>query len=246
MRHARERKVTVALLGTVAVGLFVFVAIAREVVEGEMRALDEALLLALRNAADLGDPLGPGWLEEAAVEITALGGYPVVLLVVALVLGYLVVDRKAGAALFVLFSVSGGALVSAVLKSHFERPRPDLVDQLDVIHTSSFPSAHAMVTTVVYLTLGALVVRFIRGHVLRVYVFAGAVLIAFLVGLSRVYLGVHWPTDVVAGWSLGAAWATLCWLAVSWLRTYRSRRKGEHATATEADRARHAPAQLEN
>lgn len=237
MRHARHHRGAVTLLAIVAAGVFVFFFIADEMVEGEIQAFDETLLLALRTPGDLNNPIGPSWLEEAALEITSLGGYPVVILVTLLVLGYLVMDRKISAAFFVLVSVTGGAVLSSVLKLQFDRPRPDLVDHLDIIHTASFPSGHAMITTVAYLTLGSLMTRFIARRALRAYVLCGAVLIALLVGASRVYLGVHWPTDVAAGWALGAAWAALCWLAVSWLRDHpvgsgRPRHPPHHPSAT--------------
>ena len=122
--------------------------------------------------------------------------------------------------------MGSGALVSYLLKNHYERPRPDLVEHLDVIHTASFPSGHATVTTVAYLTLAALVVRFFPDWRVRLYVLAVAVFISFIVGASRVYLGVHWPSDVAAGWALGAAWASFIWLCLSLLALYRGRRAG--------------------
>jgi undecaprenyl-diphosphatase len=126
--------------------------------------------------------------------------------------------RKRGAALLVLASVGGGALLSTLLKLSFERPRPDLVPHAVAVYTASFPSGHAMLSAVTYLTLGTLLARIQPRRRLRAYIVAVAVLLTLLVGTSRVYLGVHWPTDVLAGWCLGAAWAMLCWAVALWLQ----------------------------
>ncbi len=221
----RRRALAPALLLLVlTVGSFVFLAIADEVAEGEIKAFDERVLLSMRTAADPGDPIGPPWLEETALEITAIGGYPVIIISLLVVTGLLVVTRRYGAAFYALFSVGSGALVSYLLKHYYERPRPDIVEHLDVIHTASFPSGHATVTTVAYLTLAALVIRFFPDWRVRLYVLAVAVFVSFIVGVSRVYLGVHWPSDVAAGWALGAAWASFTWLCLSLLAVYRGKR----------------------
>lgn len=199
------------LLAAVGLGVFAFLELADEVSEGETARIDEAVLTMLRTPGQPDDPLGPDWLEEAAVEITALGGYPIITLLSLAVIGYLAISRRGWSALYVAVSVAGGAALSSVLKSFFERPRPDLVEQLDVIHTASFPSGHATAITVMYLTLASLFVRFLPTLREKIYVLAVAVFVAVLVGLTRVYLGVHWPSDVLAGWALGAAWASFTW-----------------------------------
>jgi undecaprenyl-diphosphatase len=127
------------------------------------------------------------------------------------VAGFLVLQRKTHAALFVLVAVGGGLLLSSLLKMGFDRPRPDLVPHGSVVYTASFPSGHSMMAAVTYLTLGALLARVQPRRSLKLYLLGLAVLLAVAVGVSRVYLGVHWPTDVLAGWALGAAWALLCW-----------------------------------
>lgn len=223
----RQALAPVLLLLVLALGSFAFFAIADEVAEGEIRAFDESVLLSMRNPADPTDPLGPPWLEEIALEVTAVGGYPLIVLSLAVVTGLLIVTRRFGAAFYAVFSVGSGALVSHFLKTFYDRPRPDIVAHLDVIHTASFPSGHAMVTTVAYLTLAALVMRFFADWRVRAYVLCVAVLIALVVGVSRVYLGVHWPSDVAAGWALGAAWASLTWLAVTLLALYRNSGQAE-------------------
>jgi undecaprenyl-diphosphatase len=192
-----------------------FVGIADEVLEGETQDFELALLQTLRGPN--GDPLGPGWLTEAIRDLTALGSFSVLGLMVAGVLGYLLLTGKRVMALLVLVSVIGGTLVSSLLKELFSRPRPDLAHAAEVF-TASFPSGHALISTVTYLTLGVLLARVQASARVRVYIIGMAVLLALVIGLSRLYLGVHYPTDVLAGWCLGAAWAGLCLVAAAWLQ----------------------------
>jgi len=225
MKHRREAILPAVIFTVLAFGIYAFFAIADEVGENEIAGFDTYLLLLFRDPANPSQPIGPPWLAETVTEITALGGYPIMVVVVSAVIGFLLVSRKYGPALFVLLSTSTGALASHLLKLHYERPRPDVVDHLVSIHTASFPSGHATMSTVVYLTLASLVIRLVDEFRVRVYVVAVAVLMALAVGISRVYLGVHWPSDVAAGWALGVAWASLCWLIASALQFQRRRRK---------------------
>ncbi|MFL9828035.1 phosphatase PAP2 family protein [Rhodoplanes sp. SY1] len=202
----------------VAAALFGFVEIAEEVVEGHNHAFDEAILTFLRNPADLGDPVGPAWLEKAIRDLTALGSVTVLTLLTVLVLGYLVIDGKRAAALFVLVSVAGGALLIDGIKLVIARPRPDLVAHMVDVSTYSFPSGHATASAVVFLTLGVLLARIGRRRRVKAYVIGTAIALTLAIGASRVYLGVHWPSDVLAGWCLGAAWAMLCWQIGLWLQ----------------------------
>jgi undecaprenyl-diphosphatase len=126
--------------------------------------------------------------------------------------------RKRNAAVLVAAAVGGGLLLSALFKAGFDRPRPDLVSHLSQVYTTSFPSGHSMMSAVAYLTLGALLAQLHKGRAVQAFILAVAILITVLVGLSRVYLGVHWPTDVLAGWAAGAAWACLCWLVAQWFQ----------------------------
>ncbi|MHB0776609.1 phosphatase PAP2 family protein [Halomonas sp. WWR20] len=199
-------------------GIWGFVALAGEVMEGDTRGLDEAILLAFRNANDLSDPLGPGWAEEMGRDFTALGGVGVLTLITLGVLAYLLLSERFRAAVFTLVSVSGGWIISTLLKMGFERPRPDLVPHGSIVYTASFPSGHSMMSAVTYLTLAALLIRVQPERRLKAYLLLTAVFITVLVGVSRVYLGVHWPTDVLAGWTAGASWAALCWLVARWLQ----------------------------
>jgi undecaprenyl-diphosphatase len=194
-------------------GTWAFVEVAEEVSEGEYRAADRQAILILRTPGDPTDPRGPRWLEEAARDVTALGSLGVLALLTLAVAGFLWMDGKPHAALFVLVAVGGGMVLSLALKGAFDRPRPDLVPHGSHVYTASFPSGHSMLAAVTYLTLGALLARVQARRHLKVYLLALAVALTLMVGVSRVYLGVHWPTDVLAGWSAGAAWAVLCWLA---------------------------------
>ena len=133
--------------------------------------------------------------------------------------GFLAMTRKGYAALFVLASVIGGVLISQTMKWAYARPRPELVPHGAEVYTASFPSGHSMMAAVVYLTLGALLARTQADRAVKIYILAVAIIVTVLVGVSRVYLGVHWPTDVLAGWSLGAAWALTCWLVMTWLQS---------------------------
>jgi undecaprenyl-diphosphatase len=188
-----------------------FIELAGDMREGDIHALDSRLLLALRDPANLANPIGPGWLEEAARDITGLGGYAILTIVTWATWAYLMMAGKRGAALLVLVAIIGGTLLSHGLKLGFERPRPDLVPHAARVYTASFPSGHAMLSAVTFLTIGALLARVERKRRTRAFVMGLAVAMTLLVGASRVYLGVHWPSDVLAGWSVGAAWASLCW-----------------------------------
>jgi undecaprenyl-diphosphatase len=196
----------------IAAGLWAFTEIADEVFEGDSESLDRTILMSIRSADDLSDPVGPRWIEEMGRDFTALGGIGVLSFITIAVSGYLLLQRNARAALFLLFAVSGGFVVSMMLKIWFARPRPDLVPHGSYIYTASFPSGHAMMAAATYLTLGAILARLHVRFRLKAYFLILAVILSVCVGASRVYLGVHWPTDVFAGWTLGASWAMLCWL----------------------------------
>ncbi|MET0428290.1 MAG: phosphatase PAP2 family protein [Microvirga sp.] len=194
-----------------AVGGWAFLALADYVTEGETHEWDQAIMLALRDPRNTADPLGPGWLEEAARDVTALGGTAILLMVTFASIVYLLMAGKRAAAVLVFVTVDGGLLLSNLLKAFFDRPRPDLVAHAVRVYTASFPSGHAMLSAVVYLTLGALLTRIVERRRIKVFFMGLAIVLTILIGTSRVYLGVHWPSDVLAGWCVGAAWASLCW-----------------------------------
>lgn len=215
---ARQELGALLAMLAVAAGLYGFAELAEAVLEGDTRAFDEFLLLSLRNPADPSDPVGPRWLEEAMRDFTALGGTGVLSAVTLAVVGFLSLTRMRHAAATVAVAVVSGLLLSQALKWGFARPRPDLVPHGQVVYTQSFPSGHAMLSAVVYLTLGALLARTQARRRVKLYFLAVAALLTVVVGVSRVYLGVHWPTDVLAGWTVGAGWALLCWLTMLWLQ----------------------------
>jgi len=219
LAHAsRAERATLAVLAGAALLLAAFVALADEVMEGETRTFDTRLMLALRAPGNPSDPIGPQWFEEMMRDFTALGSTGVLTVMALAVVGFLAFTRKRHAALLVVVSVAGGTLLSTLMKIGFARPRPDLVPHETVVSTASFPSGHSMMSAVVYLTLGVLLARTQASQPVKLYIIAVAVAVAVLVGVSRVYLGVHWPSDVLAGWALGSAWALACWLAMLWLQ----------------------------
>lgn len=228
------------LLSLAAFGFFAwaFIAIADKVLEGEIHAFDSTILLALRDPQDLANPLGPHWLEEAARDFTGLGGYAILTLLISATVVYLLMTGRRGAAVLVLVSVIGGTLLSTGLKMGFERPRPDLVPHATRVYTASFPSGHAMLSAITYLTLGALLARVEKSRRASAFILGLAIAMTLLVGASRVYLGVHWPSDVLAGWSVGAAWAALCWfVALQLQRRGQVEKPGETSLPPDIDTA---------
>ena len=212
-----DRRVLIAFL-VLAVLLTGVGNLASEVVEGDTLAFDRWLVAGLRDPADPGSPLGPAWLTKTMVDLTALGGGPFLTLLTLAAAGFLVAARKWGMAVFVVLAIAGGGLASNLLKSVFVRARPDLVPHLVSVDSASFPSAHAMNSAVTFLTLGVLLSRTQTQMRLKAYLMGTAIFLTLIVGFSRVYLGVHWPTDVVAGWAVGAAWAILCSLVAARLQ----------------------------
>jgi undecaprenyl-diphosphatase len=134
------------------------------------------------------------------------------------VVGYLLLNRRYRIMTLVIIAVGGGTLLSFLLKGGFDRPRPELVPYGSYVYTASFPSGHSMMSAVVYLTLGALLASIFPKRRTKAYFLTIAVVTTLAVGVSRVYMGVHWPSDVLGGWTLGAAWALLCWLVARWLQ----------------------------
>ncbi|MBI4266562.1 MAG: phosphatase PAP2 family protein [Acidobacteria bacterium] len=207
-----------AAIGTVfvlALALLVFGALANQALDGDPLAVDRAVLLAMRDEA--GRPIGPAWLEGAARDVTSLGSNAVLALASVAAIGFLLLSGARSAAMLVVASVGSGYGLMLLLKNAIGRARPDLVPHAVQVVSAGFPSGHAMLSAVTYLTLGALLARVQPRRWLKGYVLGMAVVLTLLVGLSRVYLGVHWPTDVVAGWCLGAGWALAWWRAAVWL-----------------------------
>ena len=205
--ESRALVLVIALSGA----LWAFFSIAGEMGEGETAALDRRILLALRNPANLSDPIGSRSFEEAMRDVTALGGFTVVTLVTLVgVTAFLIHGRKRHA-LVLAGTVILAHFSSDLAKTLYARPRPDLVPHGAYVYSASFPSGHSTLSAATYLTLAVLIASLEpnRGTKAMVFVLAAAMVLA--IGFSRVYLGVHWPSDVLAGWSLGAAWALAGW-----------------------------------
>jgi len=200
------------------VGTWLFIATAEEVLEGDTHAFDARIVQAMRRPEDLSVPIGPPWLHEAGRDITALGGTFVLILVSVVVAGYLHLQKKYHAMILVLLATNGGFLITWFLKDFFMRERPTEVPHLSETVNSSFPSGHSMLSACVYLTLGMMLARVVPGRATKVYFVLVAIVLTFLVGVSRVYLGVHYPTDVMAGWTAGLVWSLFCWVVMRYLQ----------------------------
>ncbi len=205
-------------LAIIAGGSWAFIELADEVAEGDTQAFDERVLLALRQPDNPEMPIGPSWLPEIGRDITSLGGYALLALLTFAVAGFLWLDGKYHAMWLLLAAVGGGYASMMGLKAVFSRPRPEVVPHLSATFHTSFPSGHAMMSAVVFLTLGAILSRMVTSPRLKYYFLLVAVLLTLLVGASRVYMGVHYPTDVLAGWTGGFVWATLCSLVARQLQ----------------------------
>lgn len=215
----RAEFVLVASLAVIAAAVLFFIEIADEMSEGEAHGFDMAVLQMLHpDTANPSDPIGPKWLDHAAGDLTAIGSVSVLAVLALLVGSFLVLQHKRLEALIIAVAFGGGLTISQLLKEFFNRERPPEIYRASEILNASFPSGHALLSTVVFLTLGAMLTQAAKGQGLRIFVMSAAIALAVLVGLTRIYLGVHWTTDVLAGWAAGAAWATACWLAGRWLK----------------------------
>lgn len=212
----RRRRIPYVLAGLTALLLWGFASVADEVIEGETTTFDDAVTAFFREPGNPGDLWGPAWFEEAVRDVTSLGSFTVLGLMVIATVVFFVLNGKPRTAAFVGFSVVGGTVLSTVLKDLFDRPRPEMAAAARVF-TQSFPSGHAAMAAVVYLTLGMLLAEATKGRRLKVYFIGLGIFLTVTIGISRLYLGVHFPTDVLAGWALGVAWTLVCWIGYSLL-----------------------------
>lgn len=212
----RPRRIPYFIAGLTAVLLWGFGMVADEVLEGETVVFDQTVTSFFREGGNLEDPWGPMWLEEAMRDVTGLGSFTILGMVLIATVLYFALSGRGRTALFVGFSVIGGTILSTGLKMLFDRPRPD-VEAATRVFTASFPSGHATVSAVVYLTLGLLLAESMKDRRLKAFFIGLGIFLTVIIGISRIYLGVHYPTDVIAGWSLGAAWALACWAGYSLL-----------------------------
>ncbi|MGC1271663.1 MAG: phosphatase PAP2 family protein [Croceibacterium sp.] len=206
----------VLLVFLAAIGLLAgFGTLAEDILEGEALDFDHFIITALRQPPDYAVPIGPHWFNNAMTDLTALGGVTVLTLAVVLASAMLVLRKRLRMAAMLVFATSSGAIAGTMLKGLFARPRPDVVRHLVEVNSLSFPSGHAMNSAIVFLTLGAIVSRNYEERSTRLFIMIAAILLTLTIGISRVYLGVHWPSDVLAGWSVGGAWALLMGLVAS-------------------------------
>ncbi len=199
-------------------GIWLTISLSDAVVEGNTQETDMAILLMLREGGDADNPIGPPWIEELMRDYTALAGTGFLVLIISAVTIYYLIQGQFREMAFLLIAISGAYLISFFLKDFFGRPRPEFVLEGAYQYSASFPSGHALLAATTYLTLGSILAQLFKRDRLKAYVLLLASLITALVGFTRVYLGVHYPSDVLAGWVIGTVWATICWLGFRWLR----------------------------
>ena len=209
--RAHDLRLVAAL---VASGIFalVFLKVGNEMSEGATDRLDRAILLAFRTSPS--DPIGSPAVQMGVVHISALGSSAVIMLIVSIASVFFALAGRWRYAILMIACSAGAAIRMSLLKLLYDRPRPIVVTQLDPTGGLSFPSGHSMVAAAVYLTLGVLIARALPTRRLRVFAVATGAFLTMIIGVSRLYLGVHYPTDVLAGWTAGAAWALVCGVGV--------------------------------
>lgn len=225
---ARKEIGVVAAVLAAAAGLLAFLSIADAVTDNHTRAFDMGVIMMLRQPGDIAMPIGPAWLRLAAIDVTSLGSVIDLALIVLAVAGLFLALRRSREALLLLASTGSGLLVVDIIKVVVGRQRPPLAMHAVEVANASFPSGHAMLSAIVYLSLATLAGHFAQQRRVRIYTLAAGLAATLIVGASRVYLGVHWPTDVIGGWALGAAWAMIWWL-ITWFVEHRHHRRGADA-----------------
>jgi undecaprenyl-diphosphatase len=209
---ARGEITALAALMILAGGVAMFADLAEDLGEDETRAFDMRVLTVLHPGPDPANPIGPAWLDRAAQDFSALGSVAILFTIAVVVVGFLLMQKRALQACLLALALGGGLALSETMKFVFERTRPPDIYHAAGALNASFPSGHALLSTVFYLTLGAMLARLVPRRREKLYALGIALTLALLVGVTRIYLGVHWASDVFAGWSLGAAWAMACWL----------------------------------
>lgn len=216
-----HRRPTGARSGTLAIGLSLgclalsFVLLALSVQAGRTW-LDSAVMALIHDEG--GVRRGGAFVRTFWEDVTVLGSGPIVTIVVVFCLGYLILARHGRTAAAFGIGIALAAISSYTLKGFFERPRPMATEALVLLDVYSFPSGHSVIAGAVYPMLGALVAQVVDGRRLKAYCISCGVLVMVLVGASRVYLGVHYATDVLAGFCLGLSWALLSGLVMARLR----------------------------
>lgn len=229
--HAKNAYTTFGLLilGGMIVGMlltFGFAQLASKVVAGKTLGFDDAAM------TYIGAHQIP-WIKNAMIEVTTLGTGIVVAMIVAVSALFLwLYDYKQSATLLLVATI-GGIILNGVLKLGFNRPRPEFFDWGTHAMSSSFPSGHAMSAAIVYPTVAYLATRLHKTHLARFFTMLGAAIIVALISFSRIYLGVHYPSDVLAGVIVGLAWSAFCMATLEVAQLYAKRNapamvEGEH------------------
>ena len=213
-RHAPEIRVIGALLFLSLLFLGVLL-VGSGALTGDAMVYDWAIVLALRNPLNITDPLGPDWFESITVDLGYLGSVTVVGAIALAAMGYYLLVRRRDLAILVFAAVSGTAIVTTLLKLAVARPGINLAMMRFETSTFSFPSGHAALSAAIYLTLAALIARAQSQQLVKYYILGLACALTLIIGASRVFNTVHFPTDVLAGWSVGAAWTLVCLFAIS-------------------------------
>lgn len=204
------------LLWLAAAGaIWAFLNIGSEVLEGDTQTIDRRLLLMLREPGHPADPIGSRSFEESMRDMTALGGFTFLTLLTITATVALILHGKTKRAAVFLATILAADVSSEILKHVYGRPRPDLVPHGSYVYSASFPSGHSTMAAATYLTLATILASLEPSRTAKALCYAIALGLMVMVGFSRVYLGVHWPSDVLAGWSLGAGWALLAWIVLN-------------------------------
>ena len=226
LKVARTEMAALTALMVAALGVMTFVEVADDMTEADGQALDHQILALMRPYADdPGRPWGPWWLKEAAADITSLGGISVLGLFALIVIIFLLSQRKWLSSLLLALGLIGGVLLSEGLKAVFERERPPIVMQAVETINASFPSGHALLSAVFYLSVAVMLTRAFPRQRFKIFVLGVGMTMALLVGLTRIYLGAHWASDVFAGWAVGAAWAMALWLVAYAVARWQKQRR---------------------
>lgn len=208
-----RRKLDVATLMTsigICAGLLFLERLTSEMLEMETRSFDESILKSLRVPGDLSTPVGPRWLLHAVLDLNGLGSVTVLAIITVFAAIHLFMARRRVMAAYLLISVLGGWAISNAIKFIVGRPRPDVVPHLQDVYDPSYPSGHAMMSAVTYLTIAVLISSEAMERGRNMFLLMTAFALSGAIGLCRIYLGVHYPTDVLAGWCAGATWALVC------------------------------------
>ena len=230
VRRAHDFRLAVGIVVLIGMALCVaatwaFGLIARQIERGSTQAFDDAVLhyLAAHRIP---------WLARAMLEVTALGTGLVVFMIVGVAALFLWLTTHRWSALLLLVATFGGLILNNVLKLVFNRPRPQVIPWVTPVVSSSFPSGHSMNAAIVYLTVAWLAARLMKGRWARWVLMLATFALVLLIGASRVYLGVHYPSDVLGGYVLGVAWAAFCMAMLETVQAYARRRgapRGEAA-----------------